>query len=211
MTRSVDVTKWLGELGGPDGFSIRVGTGQKEGDKKVFQIIPCDVAQWNDETLAWVMERGLACLHGEKLNNVPADGGAKAREAAAAVAQANGGMTPQILRTAAPAKTGAIGDPVLGRAVADWIVETDGKLNKMVKSAKGRSKPNEDERAAFRLAHKPFSDYVDAQGAWAIGKVANVIKTNEKRLAAARDALAQEADAAQEAEAGLPPDFDLFA
>lgn len=190
----------------PDGFNVKVGTGQMEGGKRVFAVMSADVAAFPAESLAWVIDRGLACLHAEKLNNVAVDGGAKMRELRAMLDKLNAGEVPQAMRGAAPTKAAAIGDPVLARAVDMWLGEIDAKLNLLVKSAKGRSKPNAQEKRDYCKATAPFNSLVDAQGEWAIGKIADLVKVKPERMEAARDAIAADA-AADEAPVKLD---DLF-
>lgn len=183
----------------PDGFSVRVGTGESDPKtgRKVMGLISADVAAFDPALFAWIIERGLACLHGEKLNSVPIDGGAKYREAQAMLAQANAGQMPQVFKSGVTlAKAGAIGDPVLAKAVDIWIAEQDAAIEKRAKSAKGRSKPNAQERRDYAKATAPWSQFCDAQGEWAVGKIADVLKDKPLRLEAARDALAAEEEAA---------------
>lgn len=179
----------------PDGFNVKVGTGQTQDGKRVYAVMSADVAAFPAESLAWIIDRGLACLHAEKLNNVAVDGGAKMRELRAMLDKLNAGEVPQAMRGAAPTKAAAIGDPVLARAVDMWIAETDAKLDRLVKSAKGRRVPNRQEKQDYCKATAPFSALVDASGDWAIGKIADIVKTKPERMEAARDAIAADAAA----------------
>ncbi len=110
----------------PEGrLFIRVRNGEKtaEGKHKVARIesIP---GEWSDAFLAIVMEAGARALIAEKLNNVPGEGGKKAKAAAEMFAAADRGELPPECVGRAP-KSGAGGmDPVDAAIYKDglaWI------------------------------------------------------------------------------------------
>ncbi len=79
----------------PTGLPVKVGTGEKDGNgETVFAHVPVFVGKLNEQTLRHTIALGLARWHGQHLNNVPADNGAKLAAFREMVAQAHEGRVP---------------------------------------------------------------------------------------------------------------------
>lgn len=195
----------------PKGLNVKVGTGEKDANgASVFDFLTAHPAKFNEQTLRHTLSLGLARWHGQHLNNVSADGGAKRDAFAEMLEEAHKGETPSAFVGKRAASPG--GNKPLARAVNDWIATTESRVLPKLEAAvdagalklraTGRT-PTGNARAVkadwVRLiaenAPADVAALIDVKdGAWNASRVGAYLTENKPELiAAARDAIAQEA------------------
>lgn len=153
------------------GFIVKVGDGSKDADgKRGFRRLKADPAEFPTEILTWIIERGLSCMHAEKLNNVPVEKGLKAAEMERILAELhNGNIPPQFQRGAAGGTT-PTADPV--RTLARQNAKAQLKLRFKARTGKGTV-------AKWVATDDAIAAYFTESGVWKDDKVDAWIETQK--------------------------------